>query len=83
MNRRYKNTPIKLEGGDAIYYGIVATYIHKKRQIVKVDTNAAKIMLNHVVNEILGGATDDNGKVEVAFSFSDSAYTNVKSAITF
>ena len=31
MNSREKNLPIKLEGGDAIDYGIVATYMNKKR----------------------------------------------------
>ena len=83
MNRRDKNTPIKLEGEDAIDYGIVATYMNKKRRIVKVDTDAAKSVLNHVGNEIIEGATDDNGKVEVAVCLSDSAYTNVQSAISF
>ena len=57
--------------------------MNKKRRIVKVDADAAKRMLNHVVNDILEGETDDNGKVEVAVCLSDSAYTNVKSAIAF
>ena len=83
MNRRDKKPPIKLEWEDAIYYGIVATYMNKKRKIVKVDADAAKIMLNHVSNEILEGATDDNGKVEVEVCLSDSAYTNVQSEIAF
>ena len=83
MKRRDNNPPINLEGEDAIDYGIVATYMNKKRQIVKVDADAAKIMLNHVSNEILEGAIDDNGKVEVAVRLSDSAYTNVQSAIAF
>ena len=50
---------------------------------MKVDADAAKSMLNHVGNEILEGATDDNGKVEVAVRISDSAYINVQSAIDF
>ena len=50
---------------------------------MKVDADAAKSMLNHVGNDILEGATDDNGKVEVAVCLSDSAYTNVQSAIAF
>ena len=45
MNRRDKNPLIKLEGEDTIYYGIVATYMNKKRRIVKVDADAAKSML--------------------------------------
>ena len=83
MNRRYKNPPIKLEEEYAIYYGIVATYMNKKRRIVKVDADAAKSMLKHVVNEIIEGETDDNGKVEVAVCLSDSAYTNVQCANAF
>ena len=50
---------------------------------MKVDADAAKIILNHVGNEILEGATDDNGKVEVAVRLSDSEYNNFHSAITF
>ena len=83
MNIRNKNPPIKLEGKDTIDYGIVATYMNKKRQIVKVDADAAKSMLKHMGNEIFEGETDDNGKVEVAVRLSDSAYTNVQSAIAF
>ena len=83
MNRRDKKPPIKLEWEDAIYYGIVATYMNKKRRIVKVDSDAAKIILNHVGNDIIEGETDDNGKVEVEVRLSESAYTNVQSAIAF
>ena len=83
MNRRDKNPPIKLDGEDAIDYGIVATYMNKKRRIVKVDADAAKSMLNQMGNEIIEGPIDDNGKVEVAVHLSDSAYTNVQSAIAF
>ena len=57
--------------------------MNKKSKIVKVDADAAKSMLNHVGNDILEGATDDNGGVEVAVCLSDSAYTNVQSAIAF
>ena len=57
--------------------------MNKNRQIVKVDAEAATRMLNYVGNEILEGATDDNGKVKVAVCLSDSAYTNVQSAIDF
>ena len=57
--------------------------MNKKGQMVKVDADATKSMLNHVGNEILEGATDDNRKVEVAVCLSDSAYTNVQSAIAF
>ena len=41
MNRRNKSPPTKLEGEDAIDYGIVATYKNKKRRIVRVDADAA------------------------------------------
>ena len=82
-NRKEKNLPIKLEGEDAIYYSIFATYMNNKRRIVKVDADAAKSMFNHVGNEIIEGATDDNGKVEVVVSLNGSAYTNVQSAIAF
>ena len=57
--------------------------MNKKRRIVNVDADAAKSILNHVGNEILEGATDDNGKVEVTFRLSESAYNNVQSAIVF
>ena len=50
---------------------------------MKVDADAAKIMLNHIGNDILEGATDDNRKVEFVVRLSDSAYTNVQSAIAF
>ena len=50
---------------------------------MKVDSDSTKSMLNHVGNEIIEGATDDNGKVEDAVCLSDSAYTNVQSAIAF
>ena len=83
INRRDKNPPIKIEGGDAIDYGIVATYMNKKERIVKVYVDSAKIMLNHVGNEIIEGATDDDGNVEVAVCLSDSKYINVQSAIAF
>ena len=82
-NRRDKNPPppIKIEGEDAIDYGVAATYMNKKRRIMKVDSDAPKSMLNHMGNEILEVATYDTGKVEVAVCLSDSAYTNVQSAI--
>ena len=50
---------------------------------MKVDADDAKSMLNHMGNEILEDATDDNGNMEVAFRLSDSEYTNVQSAIAF
>ena len=50
---------------------------------MKVDSDAAKMNSQHVGNDILEGETDDNGKVEVAVCLSDSAYTNVQSAIDF
>ena len=33
MNRRDNNPPIKLEGEDAIDYGIVATYMNKRGKL--------------------------------------------------
>ena len=63
MNRRDKNPPIKLEGEDAIDFGVVATYMNKKSRIVKFYAVAAKSMLKHVGNEILEGATNDNEMV--------------------
>ena len=50
---------------------------------MKVDADDDKSMLNHVGNEILEGATNYNGKVEVAVRLSDSAYTNVQSSSAF
>ena len=50
---------------------------------MKVGADTAKSMLNHVGNEIIEGATDDNGKVEVSVCLSESAYNNVQSAIAF
>ena len=50
---------------------------------MKVDADTAKSMLSQVGYEILGGATDDNWMVEVSVRLSDSAYTNVQSAIAF
>ena len=50
---------------------------------MKVDADAAKSMLNQMGNEIIEGAIDDNGKLEVTVRLSDSAYTNVQSAIAF
>ena len=48
--------------------------MNKNSQIVKVDADATKSMLNHVGNEIIEGATDDNGKAEVAVRLSDIAW---------
>ena len=50
---------------------------------MKVDADAAKIILNHVGNYILDGATDHKRKVEFLVCLSDSAYTNFQSAIAF
>ena len=50
---------------------------------MKVDADATKSMLNHMGNAIIEGPTDDNGKLEVTVRLSDSAYTNVQSAIAF
>ena len=83
INRRDKNPPINLKGKDAIDYGIVANYMNKKRLILTVDADADKSMLNHMGNEIIEGEIDDNGNVDVAVHLSDSAYTNVQSAIAF
>ena len=74
---------MKLEVEYAIGYGIVVTYMNKRRQFLKVDADAAKRMLNHMGNAILEGPIDDNGKLEVTVCLSESAYTNVQSAIDF
>ena len=74
---------MKLEVEYAIDYGIIVTYMNKRRQFWKVDADAAKSMPNQMGNEIIEVQIDDNGKLEVTVHLSDSAYTNVQSAIAF
>ena len=50
---------------------------------MKVHADDAKSILNNMGNEKIEGTIYDNGKLEVAVSLSDSAYTNVQSAIAF